>query len=148
MSSTLHLIAPIRRPGGIQVNHGEREYTASRLENTEARLAEAFAIIRTLWDAGVPIAFGTDPYRGQPASQDPWLHEIETLAMVLTPGEVIAALTINGARYLGLDDELGSLEPGKTADMVIINGDPLADLANLSNVQLVVQQGEVVVDDR
>jgi imidazolonepropionase-like amidohydrolase len=148
MSSTLHLIAPIQRPGGIRVNHGEREYTPEGLERAEAGLAEAFAIIRALWDAGVPIAFGTDPYRGQPASQDPWAHEIDTLAMVLSPSEVIAALTINGATYLGLDNELGSLEPGKVADILIINGDPLTDPADLSKVQLVIRWGQVVVDNR
>jgi enamidase len=148
MSSTIHLIAPIRRPGGIQVNHGERQYTPDRLESAEARLAEALVMVRTLWDAGIPIAFGTDAYRGQPASQDPWVHEIETLGMILSPSEVIAALTINGATYLNLEHELGSLEPGKVADIVIVDGDPLADLSELSKVQLVIHQGQVVVDNR
>ena len=94
------------------------------------------------------MAFGTDPYRGQPVSQNPSAHEIETLGRVLTPSEVIAALTLNGAAYLNLDNELGSLEPGKVADIVIIDGNPLSDISDLSKVKVVIRDGSIVVDHR
>ena len=148
MSSTLHLHAPIDRSGGIKVNHGEREYSPERLESTEAHLVDASSIIRTFWDADIPMAFGTDPYRGQPVSQNPSAHEIETLGRVLTPSEVIAALTLNGAAYLNLGNELGSLEPGKVADIVIIDGNPLSDISDLSKVEVVIRDGRIVVDHR
>ncbi len=45
-------------------------------------------------------------------------------------------------------DEIGTLESGKLADIVIIDGDPLADIADLANVEVVIQGGRVVVDNR
>ena len=148
ISSTIHLQAPISRPDGTKVNHGDREYTPERLERTEAHLVDALANVRTLWDAGFPIAFGTDPYRGQSATQNPTAHEIETLGRILSPSAVIAALTKNGATYLDLSAGLGTLEPGKLADIVIINGDPLTDISELVNVMVVIKGGAIVVDNR
>jgi imidazolonepropionase-like amidohydrolase len=102
--------------------------------------------IRRLWDDGVTIAFGTDRFFASPSEDI--RHEIEILSRVLTPEEVIVALTRNAAAYLDLSDEIGTLEPGKIGDMVIIRGDPLADLSNLANVMVVIQGGQVVVDNR
>ena len=104
--------------------------------------------IRILWDAGLTIAFGTDPYRGQNETLSPATHEIESLGKILSPTEVIAALTTNGATFLGLSDDLGSLEPGKLADIVIVRGDPLSELTDLTNVEVVIQGGRVVLDNR
>ena len=67
---------------------------------------------------------------------------------MLSPAEIITTLTRNGAAFLDLSDELGTLEPGKLADIVIINGDPLADISDLSNVEIVIQGGRIVVDNR
>ena len=148
VSSTVHLHAPINGPGATKLNHGDREYTPERLKQAEPRLLSLLDNVRTLWDAGIPIAFGTDPYRGQSVAQNPTVHEIETLAKILSPNEVIAALTKNGAMYLDLGDELGTLEPGKLADIVIINGDPLTNVAALVKVIVVIKGGEIVVDNR
>ena len=57
-------------------------------------------------------------------------------------------MTRNGAAYLDLTDEIGTLEPTKVADIVIIDGDPLTDLSDLANVVVVIRGGEVVVDNR
>ena len=56
-------------------------------------------------------------------------------------------MTRNAAKYLGLSHEIGTLEPGKLADIVILDGDLIADISNLGNVQLVVRAGRIVVDD-
>ncbi len=104
------------------------------------------AAMRALWDAGVTIAFGTDRFLNNPA--DDISREIESLNRVLSPAEIITALTHNAATYLDLSDEIGSLEPGKLADIVIIDGDPIANISDLANVEVVIQGGQIVVDNR
>jgi imidazolonepropionase-like amidohydrolase len=99
--------------------------------------------VRHLWDEGVVVAFGTD----SPPLLRP-LVEIEQLASRLSPEEVVAALTRNAAAYLKREAEIGTLEPGKLADIVLISGDPLADAMNLAQIALVVQGGTVVADRR
>jgi imidazolonepropionase-like amidohydrolase len=74
--------------------------------------------------------------------------KIEQLASRLLPEEVVAALTRNAAAYLKREAEIGTLEPGKLADIVLVSGDPLADAMNLAQIALVVQGGTVVADRR
>jgi imidazolonepropionase-like amidohydrolase len=58
-----------------------------------------------------------------------------------TPLEAIAIGTRNGARYLGRDSRIGTLAPGKQADLVVINGDPSRSIADVRKVELVFRQG-------
>jgi len=60
-----------------------------------------------------------------------------------TPAEVLGFATIQSARYLGLDGQLGSIEAGKLADLVVFGADPLADIRNTRSVEWVVQNGVV-----
>jgi imidazolonepropionase-like amidohydrolase len=62
----------------------------------------------------------------------------------LTPAEVLVAATRNGAFAIGKDVELGTLEPGKLADSIIVDGDPLSDLTALHNVRVVIHAGTAV----
>jgi imidazolonepropionase-like amidohydrolase len=57
-------------------------------------------------------------------------------------------MTKNAAAAVLRSDQIGTLEPGKVADIVILNGDPLANISNLLNVSVVVKGGQVVVDKR
>jgi imidazolonepropionase-like amidohydrolase len=54
---------------------------------------------------------------------------------------VIRAATINGARALGVDDELGSIEVGKIADIIVIKGDPLSDIKSTRNIKFIMKEG-------
>jgi imidazolonepropionase-like amidohydrolase len=99
--------------------------------------------IRHLVDEGVVVAFGTD----SPPFLRPMV-EIEQLSKVLAPEEVIATLTRNAAAFLDQIDQIGTLEVGKVADIVMVDGDPLADVTSLGRVKLVLLGGEVVVDKR
>jgi imidazolonepropionase-like amidohydrolase len=74
--------------------------------------------------------------------------EIRTVASLLSNAEVLEALTRNAAFFIGKGAELGTLEPGKVADLVIVDGDPVSDIAALENVEVVVQAGALVVDRR
>ena len=105
---------------------------------------------RRFIDAGVPVAIGTDFNPGtSPTASLPLAMTVACLNLGLTPDEVLAAVTINAAAALRLEDEIGSLEAGKAADMVIwgvptstqIVTWPGADL-----VRTVIKRGRVVVD--
>jgi len=98
-------------------------------------MARAFA-------AGVKVGFGTDA-----AVYPHGLNAHEFAVMVklgLTPLQAIQAATINDADLLGWCDKIGTIEPGKWADMVAVDGDPLADVTTLERVKFVMKGGEVV----
>ncbi|AGH49542.1 amidohydrolase [Sphingomonas sp. MM-1] len=91
--------------------------------------------------AGVKIAFGTDAgvsKHGRNADEFEWL-----VKHGLTPMGAIQAATVNAADLLGLKDEVGSIEPGKAADLIAVAGDPLADVKVLKTVGFVMKGGEV-----
>jgi imidazolonepropionase-like amidohydrolase len=96
--------------------------------------------------AGVEIAVGTDAgfwiYHGENAT------EIEQLVRGgFSPIEAIKAATISGARCLGLEKEIGTIQKGKFADLVMVAGDPLADvriLQDRTKIRMVFKDGEIV----
>lgn len=57
---------------------------------------------------------------------------------------IIQAATVNAAQALELDDEIGTLEEGKLADLIVVDGNPLEDLSVLENVEMVIQGGKIV----
>jgi imidazolonepropionase-like amidohydrolase len=61
----------------------------------------------------------------------------------MTPVEAIRAATINGAKYLGLDDDLGSIEAGKLADLIVLSRNPLDDIRNTESLDLVMKNGRL-----
>ncbi|MFN2109544.1 MAG: amidohydrolase family protein, partial [Anaerolineae bacterium] len=75
----------------------------------------------------------------------------ELLAMQdagLTPMQIIVAATHNAAHVCGLENELGTLEVGKLADVLVVDGDPLQDLQALKDVHLVIHGGVIIRDER
>lgn len=95
--------------------------------------------------AGVRIAFGTDAgvsIHGRNAD------EFELMVQHgMTPMTAIQAATVNAADLLGLSDEIGTLEPGKRADLIAVEGDPLTDVTVLKSVQFVMRDGRVYRED-
>ena len=95
-------------------------------------------IVGMLHRAGIPIVAGTD--QSVPGHS---LHrEIEIYVQAgFTPMEAIQAATIVPARAMGLDKELGTIEKGKRGDLIVIDGDPLADIHNTRKVEYVITNG-------
>lgn len=94
--------------------------------------------------AGVTIAAGTDIFFGL-GRFDSLPEELEYMAACgMRPADVLVAATRHGARALGMEDRLGSVERGKIADLLAVQGNPLVDLKALRNVAVVVQDGILV----
>jgi imidazolonepropionase-like amidohydrolase len=111
----------------------------------KAALDVASRNLKKLSGAGVRIAMGTDT--GPPARFQGYfeLMELELMAKAgLTPRQLLTAATRDAARCQKLDTELGTLEPGKWADFVALDGDPLADVANTRRINAVYIAGNKV----
>jgi len=90
---------------------------------------------------GVPQSVSPHFQLGMPMPEILWMAEAG-----MTPMQIIVAATRNAASVCGLGAELGTLEIGKTADVLVVNGDPLQDLNVLTNVRLVIHRGVVIRD--
>ncbi len=104
----------------------------------EKRLREAGAMFR----AGVEVLAGTDaPLRNSPPGFG--LHqELAWLVRAgLTPFQVLRLATLGAARFLGVADSLGTIAPGKLADLVLLDGDPRRDISNTRRIRAVVANG-------
>ena len=97
---------------------------------------------RKAFEAGVKIGMGTD------AAVYPHglnAHELAVYVQLgMTPLQAIQTATINDADLLGWTDKVGTLEPGKFADIIAVDGDPLSDVTTLQHVKFVMKGGEVV----
>jgi hypothetical protein len=102
-------------------------------------------ILPMLRESGIPILAGTDT--GIPFRFPGWsLHdELDLLvAAGLSPSEALRAATGAAATSLGLSDEVGTIRPGRVADLLLLDADPLADVANTRRIQAVVLRGELL----
>jgi hypothetical protein len=99
------------------------------------------AFTKKLYEAGVLLTAGTDlanPWIGPPAIH----RELELLvAAGIPPAEVIRIATRNGAQALGLLSELGTVEAGKRADLLVLTADPLADIRGTRSIEWIIQDG-------
>lgn len=100
--------------------------------------------LKRMQEAGVDVVVGTDAGNIGTLHASSMFDEIDAMAEAgLTPRQVLAAATINGARVMGREKELGSIEAGKFADMVILSADPLMSVGSLSQIETVIKNGEL-----
>ncbi|MHA7872423.1 MAG: amidohydrolase family protein, partial [Hyphococcus sp.] len=96
--------------------------------------------MRQVHDAGGVLALGTDQSNGAAVHR-----EMELLADAgIPPLEIITVATLNGAVFLGEEKELGSIEAGKAADMVLLNADPSVDINNAKEIYAVIKNGNLI----
>lgn len=109
-----------------------------------------FAPAREMIEAGVPVALASDANPGGGLSPSlPFAMTVGCFAMGLSLEEALAGVTLNAACSLGAQDDVGSLEVGKRADLVVLRGARLLDLVRVGvpAVKTVVKEGRVVVRD-
>jgi imidazolonepropionase-like amidohydrolase len=116
-----------------------------RAGDVRAVLANNLRAAKTLYDAGVPIVIGSDAGNTSVIAQfhgTSTLRETELLAAAgVPPAAVLEAATRTAARMLGLDAEIGTVEVGKSADLIVVDGDPLADIRALRALRWTIRDG-------
>ena len=97
--------------------------------------------------AGVPIAAGSDEYYQEPGKtrgeSSVTIYRADS-ASGMVPSNVLRAATVNAADLLGWQDRIGTIEPGKFADIITVDGDPLKDIAQLEHTSFVMKGGAVI----
>lgn len=122
----------------------EPEALATRTRRTDERESLSAANLRRLVAAGIPIAMGTDA--GNPLTlHGPSVYgEMEAMQEAgMTAAQVLIASTLGGSRAMGREKDFGTVEKGKSADLVIVSADPAADIRNMRRVRYVVRSGVV-----
>ena len=100
---------------------------------------------RTIWDSGVILGYCTD------TNYDPLAglaHELKILSVMFSTLDLVKMLGPNTASYIQMSEDLGELAPGKLADIVLLEGDPLEGYWQWLTTRVVVKEGRVVVDKR
>ena len=124
------------------VDRGGRSGGRATTPEQRAAYTESFTrlqqMLKAMHDAGVPIVPGTD---GSPLQLS---RELELYVEAgIAPGDVLYMATLGAARVMKQDSELGSISPGKRADLVLLDGDPLRDIGAVRNVRLVMKDGDI-----
>ena len=120
-----------------------KRYSPEQREQARVGYEKANEFIRRFVAAGGILKEGSDPPRGMAALL---MHQalVMDVEAGVPPMKAIQAATLNVARTFKKDKDYGSIEPGKVADLSIIQGDPLADIWMTQNVQLVIMDGKVI----
>jgi hypothetical protein len=143
-----HYIAALAKSGTIMdatlsVYQPAAKIAEEKTPHPRCSLELAAGITRAMHAAGVPIIAGTD---ADAKDDDPYpslFHELELLVQDagLSPQEAIAAATSVAAQAIGKQDQIGTLAPGKYANMVLVKENPLTDITHLRSVSLTVKRG-------
>jgi imidazolonepropionase-like amidohydrolase len=119
-------------------------------DRLRAQLDTSFQMIRNARDRGIPILSGSDTGNASAFAHGKW-HGKEAELFVkeigMTPMEAIVANTSGNASIMNLEGEVGVIAPGRLADIVIWNNDPLADITVLqrpSEISVIIKDGKIV----
>jgi imidazolonepropionase-like amidohydrolase len=127
----------------LDVAEGASTWTPTLVELAKHNVEQAQLTLVAARDAGVRLAMGHDSAPLQTAANE----LVRMIEAGLTPREALLAATSGGAYALGLAEHIGTIEPGKLADLVVVDGDPLAQpelLCDRSRIWLVLRLGEPV----
>jgi imidazolonepropionase-like amidohydrolase len=118
--------------GGLPVPAGQDQ----RYQDSFQRMLD---MARTFYDAGIPIVAGTDSYAGLALHRELELYQ----KAGIPAAKVLQLATLGAARVVKRDSELGSIAPGKLADVILVDGDPAAHISDIRRVKTVVKDGVV-----
>ena len=124
------------RSGGFQV---PKDLTRADYRASWAKFVQ---LLTKMHEAGVPVVAGTD------GAGIEIIHELEIYVEAgFTPGEALAAATIQPARLVGQDKTTGSITVGKVADLVLVEGDPARKIGDLRHTRIVMMGGKLMNAD-
>ena len=127
----------------VAVQRGWHENSMKVTEQNAARYRASYdkmvQLVGQLYRAGVPLEAGTDGIAGFTLHRELELY----VRAGLTPAQALQIATWNGARYTGRLAQLGSIEPHKRADLILIDGDPTQDISDIRRISLVMKDGVI-----
>lgn len=109
------------------------------------------ALVERALKSGVRFAAGSDMVwhiPGQTRGQASAATLVALQRVGMTPLQILRAVTVNAADMLGWQDRIGSIEPGKFADVIAVEGDPLSDSSALTHVRFVMKDGQIIKDEQ
>jgi imidazolonepropionase-like amidohydrolase len=159
LSNTWRATEAERRLGDPQILAAMSDLERMPKEKLPERVAKAMADppqvnpsdialknLRTVWDAGITVVMGTDAGNIGTLHGPSVFRELEIMTQAgLSPLQVLRSATTNGAKAMGRD--VGVLAPGKLADVVVLDADPLADVRNLSRIHRIIKDGRMFTPD-
>lgn len=117
-------------------------YSAEELRKARATYDPFIRMTRSAIRMGVKIAFGTD------AGEYPLGENAKQFSLLvregMSPAGALQSATVRAAELLGLENEIGTLDPGKAADVVAVRGNPLVDIRTMERMMIVVKAGEII----
>ena len=137
MVSTLGVFVPYFNDTNMPLFRDRQQFPFDTLSSAGQGPVNA----RLLFQAGITYAYGTDTSW---SPRDSLRHELRPLSLVFSNEDLIPMMTRNAAIAVGRGDDLGTLEAGKVADIVILGSDPLVDEHALLDVDVVIKGGKVV----
>jgi imidazolonepropionase-like amidohydrolase len=138
MISTLGVFVPYFNDANMPLFRDRQQFPFDTLSSAGQGPVNA----RLLFQAGITYAYGTDTSW---SPRDSLEHELRPLHLVFSHEDLIPIMTRNAAIAVGRGEDLGTLEVGKLADIVILGSDPLADEGALLDVDVVIKGGKIVV---
>jgi imidazolonepropionase-like amidohydrolase len=120
---------------------------ADILEGVAVGQEAGFTVVnaRTIWDAGGTLGYCTDTGYDARAGLE---HELKSYNLMFSMQDILKLMGPHTASYIQMSDQLGTLEPGKLADVILLDGNPLEGYWNMLKAKVVLKRGVVVVDKR
>lgn len=142
-SNTLQYVHPLLQSKWLTANNYNKNATPETAAYFDKMVQFHFQLVKAFKQAGVPIVAGTDAGISGVVAGFALHDELELLVQAgLTPEEALNAATLLPAQWLGCDKLVGSVEPGKLADLVLLDENPLTDIRNTRKIAAVFVNGK------
>ena len=141
-SPTLKYVHPLLQSKWLTANNYNKNFTVKNLSYLEEMVKFHFLLVKVFKDAGVPIIAGTDAGVSGVVAGFSLHDELELLVQAgLTPQEALNSATLLSAQWLGIDKQIGSIETGKYADLILLDKNPITDIKNTRKIAGVFVNG-------